>query len=665
MLWGASPALSQPNPLLSSQDTGSAVSAAPEGVHEAMPDVSETPAPVVSEAVPKGAAADAPYRVFVRNLSILNGLWQENASYVGDAESRSALAGALGLEYLDGTADTVRVSGDLSGIASVLSSEDRDIVEIQKVLRRNVGEGARYSGGDGQYWEFADALFDMEIDQRARLALYSGLLPDLIQIARVSGDDVRARKFRMQRDTFAYHLGKLSLGVSCAWAGSDVSFVFVPEDIGKSGTFEASVVLSSDQASEEAVSCGVTVRETASFADASLVEDALEASLQSLRAKDSDAVSEDLLRLTRSFEGLLGRYGMPSVLNRYWEGAPLARWQSELDVIRLMLVEQTRFATADRVERVAQRIWPGASFYARLYRFGETRKSLDGAFGVEAARLWEANGASYRWVADHMDPKKIKKLDKAFAAWTKTKSAKKDAMLPRRLLGAWAMWSLGDYARAASYAGNVAEGKSRLVHPQLHSFDVMLKAVRGEEISEEALGTYIRVISLKVPSLAYETLSASGRWFKPSMRMRIASLMREQDPAQSPSAAAEFYSVYASELRKSWDRAHSLRVDAWLEMVQRPTESALRANRRRLVYLADLVDAGDVAGVSLLARRALRERESMLPQWAAFWAHVQAQAASGELGSFRSCVNDARKLMLLEVSGVNACFEDAASRRMK
>ena len=74
MLWGASPALSQPNPLLSSQDTGSAVSAAPEGVHEAMPDVSETPAPVVSEAVPKGAAADAPYRVFVRNLSILNGL---------------------------------------------------------------------------------------------------------------------------------------------------------------------------------------------------------------------------------------------------------------------------------------------------------------------------------------------------------------------------------------------------------------------------------------------------------------------------------------------------------------------------------------------------------------------------------------------------------------
>lgn len=656
-----------PNPLLSGQEMGSAVSGVSDRAERLPADVSaaEPEAPEVASAAASEAPADAVssemslrarVHMLSRNIRVLNGMWGSDASYEGDVEGRRSLAGALGLEYLGGTEETVRLSGDLSGIEAVLSPEDRDFLIVQWVMRQKLGEAGRVSSGDGIFWDFTDALFDIDVDQRARLGLYSELLPDLIRVASEAGDDVRARKFRMQRDTMAYHWGKLSAGVKCGWEGSDVSFVFSLNDIGRSGTFEAGVERGGTDIGAS-VSCGLSVQEGAAFADASAVQDALGDSLRSLRAKDADASSEDLLRLTRALEGLYGRYGKPGPLNADWEGAPLETWLAELDVIRLMLVEQTRFATNARVERVVQKIWPDAGFYYRLCRFDASRRVLKGAFGAEAERLWSANGSAYRWVADHMEPKKLKKLDKAFAAWTKTKSKKKDVMLPRKLLGAWAMWSLGDYARAASYAGNVAEGKSRLVHPQLHSFDVMLRAIRGEDISEEALGTYIRVISLKVPSLAFETLAEAGAWMRPAMRSRVVEQMRVQNPSLAPDAAVEFYRQYEAELRQSWDSAHCMRVDAWLERMLRPTESALSANRRRLSYLGELVGAGDIGGVSSLAMRVLRERRLMLPQWVAFWENVQAQAASGTLETLGKCLPDVQKLTFLELSEVNACFE--------
>lgn len=656
-----------PNPLLSGQEMGSAASSGSERAErmpedasvagaEAPVDVSAAGAEAPLEVVPAGMSLSARVRMLARNIRVLKGMWGKEEAYAGDAQGRFALAGALGLEYLGGTEETARLSGDLAGIEAVLSPEDRDFLIVQWVMRQKLGEAGRFSSDDGIFWDFTDALFDIDVDQRARLGLYSEMLPDLIRVASDAGDAVRARKFRMQRDTLAYHWGKISAGVKCGWEGSDVSFVFSLEDIGRSGTFEAGVERRVEADKGESVSCRLSVQERAALVDAAAVQEVLAESLRSLRAKDADASSEDLLRLTRSLEGLYGRYGMPGPLNAYWEGAPLETWLAELDVIRLMLVEQTRFATNARVERVVQKIWPDAGFYYRLCRFDASRRVLKGLFFSEAERLWAANGTAYRWVADHMDPKKLKKLDKSFAAWTKTKSKKKDVMLPRKLLGAWAMWSLGDYARAASYAGNVAEGKSRLVHPQLHSFDVMLRAIRGEDISEEALGTYIRVISLKVPSLAFETLAEAGPWMRPAMRSRVVGLMRAQKPSLAPEAAAEFYRQYAPELRQSWDSAHCMRVDAWLERMIRPTESALTANRRRLSYLGELVGAGDVGGVSSLAMRALLERRTMLPQWGAFWVNVQAQASSGSLETFGKCLPDARALKFLELPEVNACF---------
>lgn len=655
---GALAMAQDPQPLLSGQDTASGVSAVPEDVvqpGEAEPVVLPE-AESVPDASPEAVAAAMKqrYRDFARNVRVLNGIWHEDAAFDGDESGRRSLAGALGLEYLGGTKETVRLSGDLSGIEAVLSSEDRDVLILQMVMRQKVAEASRVVSGDSLFWDFTDALFDIEVDQRVRLAIYSGILPDLVRAAQDGGDDIRARKFRMQRDTIAYHWGNLEPGVMCAWDGADVAFVFSLADIGSKGTFEAHVVPRGAEFSGEGISCRVTVREMAAMTTVADVEDALDGSLRALQAKDADAVAEDVLRLTRSLEGFVGRYGQPSVLNDDWEGAPLERWLSELDVIRLMLVAQTRFATNDRLERVVRKIWPEATFYQRVCRFDASRKVLKGAFAAAAGQLWDANGASYRWIADHMDPKKIKKLDKSFAAWTKAK--KKDATLSKRLLGAWTMWSLGDYARAASYAGDVAEGKSRLVHPQLHSFDIMLRAVRGEDISEEALGTYIRVISLKVPSLAYETLSAAGRWFKPSMRNRIVGLMRAQEPSLAPAAAVEFYREYAPELRRSWDSAHCMRIDAWLEQMLRPTENALMANRRRLEYLDALVGAGDVPGVAALSVRALRERQTMLPQWASFWENIQVLSGQDALAKYRECVKDVKALTLLGVSEVNDCL---------
>ncbi len=344
--------------------------------------------------------------------------------------------------------------------------------------------------------------------------------------------------------------------------------------------------------------------------------------LFALQSKDNDLITDVLDELSGNLEGLYGRYHINASWNRHYDHAPLSKWLCEFQVITLMLLEQHRFAELSRFERVVQKIYPGATFYRRLNMESICAREMSKAFSDEYERLNTDYGSLYSWVRRQYSEKHIKKLEKSFASWTKKGSAA--VLLSRRLIVAWTLWSDGKYEQAGAYAGDVSAQKSRIVHPQLHSFEMMLKAIRKEEIPQELLETYIRVVYLKNPSLVYETLSEAGRWFSKGDRQFIVDNMIRYSPGVASSAAARFFLEYESELRSQIEPGQLAQIDAWLETEFRGIESENTANRRRIQWLKDLNDTGDYQGIKKLSQLSLSDSESL--EWQTYWQSVLCNA---------------------------------------
>ena len=452
------------------------------------------------------------------------------------------------------------------------------------------------------------------------------LAPYLLRHAAGSNDLVSIRKIRERVRTMERVWPDRQYDILCWTTQSAMYFPLSSLEPGSSLS-GVQVELNLDSGDLKTPQCTVFEHEQQS-ARQEKIQSVLGDALTGLSARDNDLIIDAMGQLAYELDALWARYGYDASWNHHWDSAPVEEWICQIQVICLLALEQHRFTELARLERSVNRAFSGSTFYRRLTEFKSCKTRLSGSFLSAADQLNERNASSYAWIIKQFEPKNIKKLDKAFAAWVK--KGTKPARLSRQLLASWTAWSLGDYERAAKYAGNVIENRSRIVHPQLHSFDMMLKAIRQEDIPRESLETYVRVIRLKSPQLVYQTFSESARWWKPEMRRRIVDVMRQYSPSHAPVQAAQFYVAYEAELRENMNARHRIELDAWIEKELRATETAMTANRRRLQWLGDLIDDKDWKGIEKLSALSMSDIQD--GKWSKFWHVVSKKAHAAATG---------------------------------
>ncbi len=452
-----------------------------------------------------------------------------------------------------------------------------------------------------------EALFSStELTAEEKLGIYQAIHPLLVRQALGAQSVVSARKLRYSGQSMS-RLHIEPMGIECVFGQRGIKFGLDSLDEGQKLNGRMIEVAPSD-VSEYGFESSQMVCSAVPLAASQehLIDDfqdVMTEALVALNAKDNDYIIESIHRLDTYLMGISRRLGYVASWNEHWHDAPISDWLCRLHVISLLLLEQDRFAELSSLERSIQAAFPKNGFYDRVVSQGMCQKHLPGGFRETFSRLTSENGNNYDWIAKHFSPKGLKKLDKNFSSWTKVGKKKKEtkAIFDRRLLASWTAWCLGDYGRSERYAGNVTENRSRIVHPQLHSFGVMLSAVRGEVMDREALETYVRVVRLKSPALVYQTLSEAGRFWNKEMRQLAVDVIRQYPPGDAGPQAARLYLEYSEEMRDGMSAAHRIEIDKWLETEVRLAESDTGASRRRLVWLDDLVSNEDWPGIVRLS----------------------------------------------------------------
>ncbi|MBQ9394265.1 MAG: hypothetical protein IJU23_01960 [Proteobacteria bacterium] len=544
-------------------------------------------------------------------------LMQFSTAFNGDlTESEQSLVSALGL---DGNSFSDIA---LSRVRSFSQDKNLDyLLSLYQAYR-----AARNASGMLDESELLTLLDEEnDLDARDRVAVMQTILPLLIDYAVSERDPITIRKYSAQSGSYERLWPGQRFHIVCQHDESAIEF-----GLNHSGDLlnitglkpllplcRNDVMPETPSTEQNAVICyAIRGIESPEFTAESM-DRVLSRTLSALISKDNQLCAIEVRHLIDAVSRL--KEWQKSDGNDSENSALNEQWLCQLHVIGLLLLEQHRFAELMRLERGIQAAFKDGGFVNRLSL--KCSNTLKQPFSDTYSRLETDYSNAYAWVKKQFQPKNIKNLDKNFKAWTKKGTA--NVKLTRRLIVMWALWSEGKYQKAAELAGNVTEGKSRLVHPQLHSLDVILKAASGEEISQEALETYIRVINLKSPWLVYQALSEAGRLFSKSQRKLAVSIMRLYNPADASADAALFYREYEKEIRENMSVQHLSRIDAWLETELRITESPDEANRRRVQWLKDLIAAENWQEIAGLSNLSLDDSPE---EWHNFWANVECHA---------------------------------------
>ncbi len=430
-----------------------------------------------------------------------------------------------------------------------------------------------------------DALFSHpDLNQKEKIAVFLTMSPYLIEHARSSGDMVTCRKLQQNAQSMQ-RLWPKQLNIVCADDSREIRFSLshlVRGHISQANMIKALPCMPNQ--SSKPLSCQSYVTDLSNWG-ASL-DHLLEDALWALNQKDNEFTIQAMANLGRELKRLNASNAQTVQDGNAADDENIQKMLCQSQVIEILALEQTRFAELAAFEADLQKM-TGTSFYDRL----KSQKScqLSGNFASTFARLKTDHASTIKWLTDNFDPKKRKKLDKALTAWTK--KGTKYVRSQRRLWASWTAWSLGEYNLAAKAAGDVMDGKSRLVHPQLYSYDLMLKAIKREFPALENLQTYARLMNLKSPALVYQTLTQCARWLSSSEKKDVVEAVRPYSPSQASYEAAEFFMAYSDELRTNMNAAHRVAVDSWLETEVASTESTEAKQQRRLIWLNDAVEA--------------------------------------------------------------------------
>lgn len=468
--------------------------------------------------------------------------------------------------------------------------------------------------------ESLEELFRPEegaISEQMKISIYATALPWMMEHAYLSGSMSTLRKSHEIWESIRRRPEGSGLEISCSLTRNGQAYAITfPVNVWNGHPVDASLTKRDDTTSSRFLDGAIVCHSQHAPSirvPAQDIESGLQYAQLALRSRDSDGITESLEQLTRGLESLARRRDV--YRNE--------KWMCPLQTVELMALEQHRFAELDRLGRAMSRAFPGSGFYERLNAFESCLNHAEGGFELDARRLWEAYGQEYHWVLAHFAPKHIKTLDKSFMSWVK--SRKSNAYLSRRLLGSWMAWNMGDIDRAARFAGNFVKNKPRLVHPQLNSYDLILKYAQGIDIPREFVSSYVYAIMLKNPPLVYRTFEVASRYMTPSQRTEVTDIVRNYSPALAPAAAARFYLAFAPELQQGMDETQRTAVDAWLDVELQDSETPCETLRRRYTWAKKLSQHKDFKGIHRIAKMTL-EKNDLSMRWRKVWLAIAQYA---------------------------------------
>ena len=453
-----------------------------------------------------------------------------------------------------------------------------------------------------------DKMFETpSLNQMDKIRIFLTLKPFLLDHARNSGDMIASRKLQDKANSMQ-RLWNQQFDIVCA---DNTRVLRFPVSLLVEGTKVWDGLLEAQKCNgtqlPQALTCKTYATDVLGW-DNSL-EHSLEDALWALNQKDNE--------FTILAMGQLGRVLKRRQADDGTQAIQDANTLCQFQTIEMLALEQTRFAELAALEQALQHA-SGTSFYDRLKLQASCK--LEGNFASTFARLKNDHASSLKWLSDNFDPKKGKKRSKAVSAWLK--KGTKYVRFSRRMWASWTAWSLGDYVQAAEFAGDVMEGKTRLVHPQLYSYDLMLKAIRRDFPPLENLQTYTRLMNLKSPALVYQTLSQAARWLTPSEKKSVVEAVVAYSPSQASSVAADFYMAYREQLRARMSPSHRVAVDAWLDTELASTLSDAENHQHRMVWLGDAIEARLWGQVQTIAETA----DHSTPKNAAYWCQISNHA---------------------------------------
>ena len=371
---------------------------------------------------------------------------------------------------------------------------------------------------------------------------------------------------------------------------------------------------------QNAIICRSTTIPYRSKTDFGLIESQL---AMALRTKDNAAISRGLIELSQALESLANRF----------EHLPDDAFCTVFGIY-LVALSQDRFAELHSVEQQLKRIYRD-NFVDRLIKYKSCTADSNPTIAAQAQSLWENDGELYTWITTHFRGKARQKLDKTFRQWTKPR--KLAITQPRRMIAAWTAWTLGDYERAYRFSEGMTNKKPRIVHPQIHAFDTMLKLSNSIPIDRESLESYIRTTILKTPSLPYQSFTAVAGIVGESDKKLIAQAMQSYSPAIAPTAAAQFFVAYSDAFEANLTPKQIVEIGTWIDTELSASESPCTTTKRRLAWVAQAAQIGDFATIAKRSQY-FSASPTALPATSQLWQQIACIAQSpNEADIVESC----------------------------
>ena len=371
---------------------------------------------------------------------------------------------------------------------------------------------------------------------------------------------------------------------------------------------------------QNAIICRSTTIPYRSKTDFGLIESQL---AMALRTKDNAAISRGLIELSQALESLANRF----------EHLPDDAFCTVFGIY-LVALSQDRFAELHSVEQQLKRIYRD-NFVDRLIKYKSCTSDSNPTIAAQAQSLWENDGELYTWITTHFRGKARQKLDKTFRQWTKPR--KLAITQPRRMIAAWTAWTLGDYERAYRFSEGMTNKKPRIVHPQIHAFDTMLKLSNSIPIDRESLESYIRTTMLKTPSLPYQSFTAVAGIVGESDKKLIAQAMQSYSPAIAPTAAAQFFVAYSDAFEANLTPKQIVEIGTWIDTELSASESPCTTTKRRLAWVAQAAQIGDFATIAKRSQY-FSASPTALPATSQLWQQIACIAQSpNEADIVESC----------------------------
>ena len=371
---------------------------------------------------------------------------------------------------------------------------------------------------------------------------------------------------------------------------------------------------------QNAIICRSTTIPYRSKTDFGLIESQL---AMALRTQDNAAISRGLIELSQALESLANRF----------EHLPDDAFCTVFGIY-LVALSQDRFAELHSVEQQLKRIYRN-NFVDRLIKYKSCTADSNPTIAAQAQSLWENDGELYTWITTHFRGKARQKLDKTFRQWTKPR--KLAITQPRRMIAAWTAWTLGDYERAYRFSEGMTNKKPRIVHPQIHAFDTMLKLSNSIPIDRESLESYIRTTMLKTPSLPYQSFTAVAGIVGESDKKLIAQAMQSYSPAIAPTAAAQFFVAYSDAFEANLTPKQIVEIGTWIDTELSASESPCTTTKRRLAWVAQAAQIGDFATIAKRSQY-FSASPTALPATSQLWQQIACIAQSpNEADIVESC----------------------------